>query len=220
MTAKKSQEREERARAVAQRQKEEQRKENRVKFITWGTIGLVIASIVVAAIVVLSQAAEETERVRQAAEEPIDGVQEVELPEPAHVPNLPEPEPVDGAILPTPGGPHDPAWQNCGVYTEPVHTRHAVHSLEHGAVWIKYHPDQVDDSAVQTLTNKVSNRAHTLLSPFPDLAAPIVVSAWGLQLELNQADDERIDVFLAKYVQGPQTPEPGAACSGAVSATR
>ena len=219
MAAKKSQERDERARALAQRQKEQRGKERRVMIITWGTIGVVIASVAVAAVVVLSQAAEDSERVREAASAPIDGVAEPELGEPTHLQNLPEPEPENGTLLPPAGGEHDPAWLNCGVYTEPVVTTHAVHSLEHGAVWIAYQPS-LDEAQVQTLTSKVANRAYTLLSPFPDLASPVVLTAWGHQLELESADDERIEVFLAKYVQGEQTPEPGAACSGGVSFTR
>ena len=55
---------------------------------------------------------------------------------------------VDYAQTPPAGGPHDPVWQNCGFYTEPVRDENAVHSLEHGAVWITYLPslpqDQVD----------------------------------------------------------------------------
>ena len=30
------------------------------------------------------------------------------------------------------GGPHDPAWLECGVYDEPVRDENAVHDLEHG----------------------------------------------------------------------------------------
>ncbi len=45
------------------------------------------------------------------------------------------------------------------------------------------------------------------------LPAPVVLSAWNHQLQLQSADDPRIDAFLAKYVQGAQTPEPGALCS-------
>ena len=47
-----------------------------------------------------------------------------------------------------------------------------------------------------------------------DLPAPVVLNAWGLQLQLEDAADERVGVFLQKYVRGPQTVEPGAPCSG------
>lgn len=32
------------------------------------------------------------------------------------------------------GGPHSPVWLNCGIYTAPVSSVSAVHSLEHGRV--------------------------------------------------------------------------------------
>jgi len=34
------------------------------------------------------------------------------------------------------GGAHNVVWQNCGVYEALIHSEHAVHALEHGAVWI------------------------------------------------------------------------------------
>ena len=40
-----------------------------------------------------------------------------------------------------------------------------------------------------------------------------MLTAWGVQLSLDSADDERIDQFLASFRQGPQTPEPGATCN-------
>ena len=43
---------------------------------------------------------------------------------------------------------------------------------------------------------------------------PIVLTAWAVQLEVDDAADPRVEEFLVEYIQGPQTPEPGAACSG------
>jgi hypothetical protein len=34
------------------------------------------------------------------------------------------------------GGPHNPTWQTCAFYDKPVPSETAVHSLEHGAIWI------------------------------------------------------------------------------------
>ncbi|HEU5013424.1 MAG TPA: DUF3105 domain-containing protein [Roseiflexaceae bacterium] len=114
------------------------------------------------------------------------------------------------------GGAHNPVWQNCGVYSQPVQNEHAVHSLEHGAVWITYQPD-LPAGEVQKLRALVQNRSYTLLSPYPGLPKPVVASAWGLQLQLDSADDARLAQFIARYAQGPQTPEPGAACSGGIA---
>ena len=55
-----------------------------------------------------------------------------------------------------------------------------------------------------------------LLTPYPNLPKPIVASAWGLQLPLDAMDEARLSAFIGRYESGPQTPEPGAACSGGV----
>lgn len=113
------------------------------------------------------------------------------------------------------GGDHNPVWLNCGVYTTPVPNENAVHSMEHGAVWITYQPS-LSDSAIQQLTNLVSGHSYFILSPYPGLPAPVIASAWGVQLKVQSASDPRLARFLTKYEQGPQTPEPGAACTGGV----
>ena len=111
------------------------------------------------------------------------------------------------------GGPHDPVWLNCGIYTAPVRNENAVHSLEHGAVWITYQPD-LAPTAVQHLVSLVKGQPYVILSPYLGLPAPVVASAWGVQLKLQTATDPRIEQFIQKYEQGPQTQEPGAPCSG------
>jgi hypothetical protein len=110
------------------------------------------------------------------------------------------------------GGPHNPVWLNCGIYDAPVPNENAVHSMEHGAVWITYRPD-LPAAAVSTLKKDVGGEDYTVLSPYPGLPSPIVLSAWNHQLRVSDADDPRIGAFLAKFVQGAQTPEPGALCS-------
>ena len=83
--------------------------------------------------------------------------------------------------------------------------------MEHGAVWIAYNP-QMTDVEVDELQQAVRGESYTLLSPYPDLKSPIVLTAWGIQLELESADDDRIATFIDSYQQGPQTPEQGASC--------
>jgi predicted small secreted protein len=123
-------------------------------------------------------------------------------------------EPVDYPQTPPVGGPHNPIWQNCGFYSKPVRNEHAVHSMEHGAVWITYSPDLPKDQVakIKSLTQK----SYVLASPYPGLPAPLVASAWGKQLRLNSTNDPRLEQFVRAYRQGPQTPEPGAPCRGGV----
>ena len=113
------------------------------------------------------------------------------------------------------GGAHNPVWQNCGVYTETIANENGVHSLEHGAVWITYRPD-LPDLEVRTLQALTRQSGFRLLSPYPDLPSPIVISAWGYQLQVEQADDPRIKDFIEQYELSPQGPEPGAPCTGGV----
>jgi predicted small secreted protein len=123
-------------------------------------------------------------------------------------------EPVDYPQSPPVGGPHNPIWQNCGFYSKPVRDENAVHSMEHGAVWITYAPDLPKDRVekIKSLTQK----SYVLASPYPGLPAPVVASAWGKQLRLNSTNDPRLEQFVRAYRQGPQTPEPGAPCRGGV----
>lgn len=114
---------------------------------------------------------------------------------------------------PPTGGEHRATWQNCGIYNDPVVEELAVHSMEHGAVWITYQPDLPADQ-VERLKGLVRGKSYTLLSPYPNLPAPVVASAWGVQLTVESADDARLDQFVAKYRNGSQTPEKGAACIG------
>ena len=116
------------------------------------------------------------------------------------------------------GGEHNSAWENCGVYTKQIPNEHAVHSLEHGAVWITYKPDLPADQ-VRTLDAFYSTNPYVLVSPYPGLDAPISLQAWGRQLTVQSASDSKIAKFVKGYAQGPQTPEKGSACSGGTSAT-
>ena len=57
---------------------------------------------------------------------------------------------------------------------------------------------------------------YLLLSPYLDLASPVVLTAWEVQLQLDSVDDTRLTEFINRYQQGPTTPEKGATCSDGV----
>ncbi|MGI5452584.1 DUF3105 domain-containing protein [Streptomyces sp. CA-249302] len=127
---------------------------------------------------------------------------------------------VDYPMNPPVGGNHNQAWMTCDgtVYTEPIADENAVHSLEHGSVWVTYN-DKAADADVKTLGDKVSRTPYTLMSPVEGQAGTITLSAWGHQLSVEKAADPRVEQFFTKYVQGAQTPEPGAACSNGLTAS-
>ncbi|MET8980479.1 DUF3105 domain-containing protein [Streptomyces sp. NPDC004539] len=118
-------------------------------------------------------------------------------------------------MIPPVGGDHNGVWQNCDaqVYTQQLQNENAVHSLEHGAVWVTYNT-KAAEADVKSLTEKVKKTPYTLMSPYDSQSSPITLSAWGHQLNVDTASDARVNEFLDKYVQGAQTPEPGAACTG------
>ncbi|MFE5093477.1 DUF3105 domain-containing protein [Streptomyces sp. NPDC056638] len=125
---------------------------------------------------------------------------------------------VDYPMNPPVGGDHNPVWMNCDadVYTEAIPKENAVHSLEHGAVWVTY-TSKAKPADIKKLGERVEATPYSLMSPVEDQAAPLVLSAWGKQVTVTSATDARVAQFFTKYVQGPQTPEPGAACTGGVA---
>ena len=126
---------------------------------------------------------------------------------------------VDYPQNPPVGGPHAPVWQNCGVYSSPVPEETAVHSMEHGAVWLTYRPG-LSRSQVRDLEELAEGRGHVLVSPYPGLPAPVVASAWERQLVVADAEDPRLERFVDAFERGPHSPEPGAPCRGGVGTPR
>jgi hypothetical protein len=126
--------------------------------------------------------------------------------------------PVEYDQNPPVGGMHNPVLQNCGFYSEPVGNEHAVHSLEHGTVWITYDPD-LPAADIAKLEAMVEGHDYLLISPYEGLPSPVVASAWGVQLQLDGVDDPYLIAFIDYFEQGPQTPEIGGLCSEGTSET-
>ena len=58
----------------------------------------------------------------------------------------------------------------------------------------------------------------TVLSPYPGLPGPIVLSAWNAQVTVSSVTDPRISQFFEKYRNSGNAPEPGAPCTGGLDA--
>lgn len=125
-------------------------------------------------------------------------------------------DPVTYQQVPPAGGPHDPTWDDCGVYNAPPRNENAVHDLEHGTVWITYRPG-LSTADVQKLAADLDTvkSQKIMLSPYPGLPAPVVVTVWNAQLDLTGVDDPRLPVFLKFYGDGHTAPEAAfATCKG------
>ena len=107
------------------------------------------------------------------------------------------------------GGLHNPVWQTCAFYDAPVPNEKAVHSLEHGAIWITYRAD-LAPADIQTIATLARSRNLILASRWDEgLPAPVVVTAWGRQLRLDSASDPRLAAFIRLYAnQGPEINAP------------
>ena len=108
-------------------------------------------------------------------------------------------------------GDHHPMWWDCGVYDQPIPYEHAVHSLEHGAVWITYLPE-VDPTELSQLTELIRG-PYLLLSPIPGQRAPYIATAWGVQDVHRKLDVAALRLFIRTYSAGSNAPEPEATCA-------
>ena len=101
------------------------------------------------------------------------------------------------------------------MYAASIRNENGVHTLEHGAVWITYAPELPPDEILQ-LQSLTTPGTYRLLSPYAGLPSPIVVSAWGYQLQLETANDPRLAQFIETYELNPAGPEPGAPCTNGI----
>ena len=144
----------------------------------------------------------------QAAEgdAPIEGVETITIGPYSHP---------DGEITsdrrPPVGGDHNPRLAPCDFYDEVVPDELTVHTIEHGAVWVTYLPS-LGGGEIDVIRQLVADNDRVLASPYPDQTSPVVVTAWGRQLRLESARDERLAQFVERYVDADTAPEAGRAC--------
>ena len=192
---------------------------------SWGPIA-VIAAVVLAAVVLIGGPVYFVFRDNQAKgpwQDKAAGIKGIVNYRAQHNPQIDARDHKDGPLTyvtnPPVGGAHNPLWQNCmgDVYTEPIANEHAVHSLEHGAVWVTYKQGLPADQVGQ-LKSKVQGKDYMLMSPIANLDKNISLQAWGYQLKVDNANDKRIDDFI-KDLRLNASMEPGAACSGGNTTT-
>ena len=118
--------------------------------------------------------------------------------------------PIDYERHPPTNGDHDPLWQNCGFYEDPIEDRHAVHSMDHGVVWITYRPD-LPGRQIKSL-RPYGQENYVIVSPYPGQDAPVTATSWRVQLELEGADDPRLRSFVNQFRISELAPLSGNRC--------
>jgi hypothetical protein len=196
---------------LAKMQAAQRNAERRRSLLVIGAAALVSLLLIGVVVGVIVQSQGERSAVEEAARNPIEGVESFDEQTRNHVAT-----PVAYEVTPPVGGDHTPDWQTCGFYDQPIQTEPGVHSLEHGAVWITYQQD-LPEEQVAVLRDLAERNSFLLVSPWAgdDLPSPVVASSWERQLQLDSADDERLPVYIARYMQNEElTPELGASCAG------
>ncbi|WP_395296673.1 DUF3105 domain-containing protein [Kitasatospora hibisci] len=194
---------------IAELRAAEQRRDRRNKIIASVVVGVLVIGAIATGTWIVMDANKDKKAKEAAASAPIDGVQTFGDLSRNHVK-----EKVTYPQTPPVGGDHNAVWLDCmgHVYDQPVENERAVHSLEHGAVWVTYN-DKATPDDIKALSDKVQATPYSLMSPYPDEKGTITLSAWSTQLVVDSASDPRVNAFFTKYVQGQQTQEPGASCT-------
>jgi hypothetical protein len=200
---------------IAEMRRAEKARDRRNKAIAITASAAVVVALVGFGAWVMIDQQEKKEEADRALKAPVAGVQEWDA---AKLGRNHVETPVKYEMNPPVGGDHNPRWMNCNgdVYKNPVPEVNAVHSLEHGAVWVTY-SEKAPQADVEKLAEKVGKTPYSLMSPVKEQSGAIMLSAWGKQLTVESAGDPRVAQFFTKYVQGPQTPEPGAACTNGLA---
>ncbi|MEU6859039.1 DUF3105 domain-containing protein [Glycomyces sp. NPDC046736] len=125
-------------------------------------------------------------------------------------------------LHPPAGGNHLSQWQTCtgSVYDGPLVDGYAVHSMEHGAVWLTYDPELLDQASIDALALLIDKRDYSLMSPYPGQGVAVSLQSWGHRYQTEDAADPVIEAYLDEYVLNERfNPEPNATCAGGITAT-
>jgi hypothetical protein len=104
-------------------------------------------------------------------------------------------------------GPHFSVPQSTGVYEQPVPDGNAIHSLEHGIVWISYNPSLITSDVIAKLEALGrSYGADTIVSPRAANVNAIDIVSWGQILKLDAFDKRQLEDFIK--TNRNRSPEP------------
>ena len=115
-----------------------------------------------------------------------------------HIQSIDSPHIAYNSIPPT-SGPHISGIARWGIHLTPIPDELQVHNLEDGGVLVQYNPD-LDDQSISELKEIVGSYSEwVILAPYPDLDAPIVLTAWTRIAKIETVDRKRIARFIRSY---------------------
>lgn len=109
---------------------------------------------------------------------------------------------------PPTSGPHWPNPLPRGVYDEEQPDEPIVHNLEHGEIWIAYHP-RISAEAAQELESIARRYSKIIMTPRSKNDTDIALVAWmrldAFNLEGKMPDKDRVEDFIKRYLnKGPE----------------
>lgn len=107
---------------------------------------------------------------------------------------------------PPTSGPHYPRTARSDFYNEPIPDQYVIHNLEHGDVWIAYHPRITEDLREKL---KEFKGFRVIITARPANETDIALAAWGrldaFNLAEGKLDSARIKDFIKRYSnRGPE----------------
>lgn len=123
----------------------------------------------------------------------------------SHIPND-QSETVEYTSDPPTSGPHSGQTARSGFRDEEIQDGNIIHNLEHGDIWISYHPDVSDEVKDQL---RQFGAAKVIITPRSANDTDIALAAWGrldtFDIEDGEVPIQRIEDFIKRYTGfGPE----------------
>lgn len=104
-------------------------------------------------------------------------------------------------------GPHFAVPHATGIFQQPIPDGNAIHSLEHGIVWISYNPNKVDKDTIKKIEDLGRQYAvDVIVSPRPENDKAIDIVSWGQIMTLDKFEKDTLEQFIT--TNRNRSPEP------------
>lgn len=104
-------------------------------------------------------------------------------------------------------GPHFAVPHATGIFQQAIPDGNAIHSLEHGIVWISYNPNKVDKDTIKKIEDLGRQYAvDVIVSPRPDNDKAIDAVSWGQIMTFDKFDKDTLEKFIT--TNRNRSPEP------------